>query len=108
MARPASTLSADVLYEWSLNGRAKDSASLNVAHPGDLEEGAEEVVEDLLEASDEAVALVDVVEARHLDDPAHVVRVHAVLHRPTRQLVPLVRAAAVDREAQLSVLRGER
>ena len=76
-----------------------------LTYPGDLEERSEEVVEDLLEAADEAVALVDVVEARHLDDPAHVVRVHLVLHRPTRKLVPLVRAATVDREAQLSVLQ---
>lgn len=43
-------------------------------------------------------------EARHLHQPAHVVRVHLVLDRPLGQTVPLVPRAAVDGQAQLHVL----
>ena len=44
--------------------------------------------------------------SRHLYDPAHVVRVDSVLDGPLGQLVPLIRAAAVDGQAQLGVLGG--
>ena len=43
-------------------------------------------------------------EAGHLDEPAHVVRVHGVLDGPLGQLVPLVPGAAVDGQPQLRVL----
>ena len=42
----------------------------------DLEEGLEQVADDLFKVLDQVVALVDVKKPRHLDDPPHVVRVN--------------------------------
>ena len=44
------------------------------------------------------------LEARHLHEPAHVVRVEPVLDGPVRQAVPLGRVPPVEREARLRVL----
>lgn len=40
----------------------------------------------------------------HLDNPAHVGRVDLMLDEPLGQILPLVRGAAIDGEAGLSIL----
>lgn len=40
----------------------------------------------------------------HLNDPPHVWRVHFVVNEPLRQIVPLVRRAAIDGQAWLCML----
>ena len=76
---------------------------------GHLEQGLEEVGEEVLEAEDAVVELVDVEEPGHLDEPAGVVgvdlgvrhggglaRTHLVGDRPAGQLVPLIDGPATD------------
>lgn len=43
-------------------------------------------------------------ESGHLNEPAYVIRVHAVLDGPLSQLVPLVSGATVDGQTELRVL----
>lgn len=69
-----------------------------------LEQGGENVAEDVLKVVDLARALVHRVEARDLDEPADLVRGEAVRVEPARELVPLRRLASVDRDAPLHEL----
>ena len=66
---------------------------------------AELTLDNVLERVDRAVLLVDVVQTRHLDEPAHVVRVETVVDNPARELVPLVRVAAVDADPPFAILQ---
>jgi len=71
----------------------------------DLEEWPEKVVNDGLEGVNESVTLVDVVQPGNLDEPANVVAVNVPSLGPLGQLVPLGRAAAVNAETQLRILK---
>lgn len=59
---------------------------------------------DVLKRCDRAILLVHVVQARDLDQPAHVVRVELVVDDPLCELVPLVALPAVDANAPFAVL----
>ena len=69
-----------------------------------LEQRSEDVVEQVLEVRDVAVRLVHFVQARHLDEPAHVGAEQAVVNDPARELVPLVGVPAIHRHAVLTHL----
>jgi hypothetical protein len=70
----------------------------------DLEEGLEDVLDDILEVVDQAAGFEHLVQARHLNEPADVVRDELVVHDPLGELVPLVGLAAVDGHTPLRVL----
>ena len=69
-----------------------------------LEEWQEDVLEHLLEGGEGAELGIQVEQARDLDEPPVVGRVELVVDDPRGELVPLVPAAAVDRDAVLGVL----
>jgi hypothetical protein len=64
----------------------------------------EDILEHLLEVFDDSLVLVDVVEARELNEPRHVVTEQLVAADPVGQHVPFHWLAAVDADAPLGVL----
>ena len=71
---------------------------------GDFEEREEDVVEHLLEVLHRALAAVDVVQPRELDEPDDVVAEDAVVQHPRREGIPLGGAAAVNGDSVLGHL----
>jgi hypothetical protein len=60
--------------------------------------------EDVLEGLDAPCCLVYIIQPRNLDEPPDLVSDDLVVDHPLRELVPLVEAAAVDREPPLAEL----
>ena len=74
-------------------GARAESARAHLAEH-DRAERAGRTAHDLLEIVDAAALLEDVVQARDLDEPPHVVAEELVLDDPLGELVPLVRVSA--------------
>jgi hypothetical protein len=88
------------------NDSLKEDVKVRVARGvlGDLEQGLEDVLDDLLKVLDRLGGLVDVVQTRDLDQPTDVRREQLVVDHPVGQLVPLVLGTTIDRDTVLGHL----
>ena len=53
--------------------------------------------DDILKVADQSATLVNIIESRNLNQPAHVGRKELVLHDPFSELIPLGFRATIDR-----------
>lgn len=66
---------------------------------GHFKQRLEDIGNDLFIVLHHAACFVDIIETRHLNEPANIRREQLVVHHPSRKLVPFLKGTTVDRDS---------